>query len=150
MKTNNKLHSSVLASAAVVLFLILVSSTASASISETRITTHGTASSPVIYGNNIVWQDLRNGNWDIYILDLSTKKQIGTTNQADQTDPAIYGNKVVWTDGRNGGSDIYMQDISSKKQTRITTSGQASMPDIYGNKIVYPKFDRSINIAMNK
>ncbi|MHB8100687.1 MAG: PKD domain-containing protein [Methanosarcina sp.] len=135
MRHKEKLCSIAIASAAMVLFLILVSSTASASITEKWITNHGTASNPAIYGNTIVWQDSRNGNWDIYIQDLSNKKQIHTTNPAYQTDPAIYGNTVVWADG----FDIYMQDLSTKKQTRITTSGVASVPDIYGNRIVYDK-----------
>ena len=108
MRHKEKLYSIAIASAAMVLFLILVSSTASASITEKWITNHGTASNPAIYGNTIVWQDSRNGNSDIYIYDLSTKKQIHTTNPSNQTDPAIYGNKVVWADDRNGGSDIYM------------------------------------------
>ncbi len=124
-----------------VLFLILVSSTASASITEKWITNHGTASNPAIYGNTIVWQDSRNGNSDIYIQDLSTKKQTHTTNLANQTDPAIYGNKVVWADDRNGGSDIYMYDLSTKKklgspQVRVISSS----PDIYGNKIVMARY----------
>ena len=108
-------------------------------ITETRITTNGTASNPDIYGDKIVWQDNRNGNWDVYIYDISTKKEIHTTNKSDQINPAIYGNLVVWEDERNGGHDIYVEDLSAKIQTRITTSGEASTPDIYGNKIVYVK-----------
>jgi beta propeller repeat protein len=68
MKNNTKLLSSALASAIVILFIIIVSSTVSASspkITETRITTYGSASSPTIYGNTVVWQDDRKGNWDI-------------------------------------------------------------------------------------
>ena len=80
------------------------------------------------------------GTWIFTYRISQHKKQIHTTNPADQTDPAIYGNTVVWADDRNGGSDIYMQDLSTKKQTRITTSGEASVPDIYGNKIVYVKY----------
>ena len=129
-----KLYSIASISAVVILFLILVSSTASASITEKWITNHGTASLPAIYGNTIVWQDERNGNSDIYIYDLSTKKETHTTNLSNQTYPAIYGNKVVWADDRNGGSDIYMYDISTKKETRITSKGKAFSPDIYGNK----------------
>jgi beta propeller repeat protein len=137
MRHKEKLCSIAIASAAMVLFLILVSSTASASITEKWITNHGTASNPAIYGNTIVWQDERNGNSDIYIYDLSTKKQTHTTNLSNQTYPAIYGNKVVWADDRNGGSDIYMYDISTKKETRITNSGGAYWPSIYGNIIVW-------------
>jgi beta propeller repeat protein len=140
MKNNTKLHSAALASAILILFIIIVSSTASAAspkITETRITFHKTASNPDIYGNNLVWQDNRNGNWDIYIYDLSTKKEIHTTNFANQTVPAIYGNKVVWEDERNGGHDVYMEDLSTKIQTRISKSGKAYNPAIYGNRIVW-------------
>ncbi len=170
MKVNKKLYSLASVSSALILFLILVSSTASAltsqdlknvtfsnvnasiitdpnvtsastsavpKIIETRITTHGTASCPDIYGNILVWQDKRNGNYDIYIYDISTHKEIHTTNKSNQTNPAVYGNIVVWADDRNGGSDIYMQDLSTKVQTRITKSGKAYNPVIYGDKIVW-------------
>jgi len=141
MKNKKRLYSIAITSAVLILFLIIVSSTASASITEKQITTNPSNSkNPVIYGNKVVWQDNRNGNWDIYIQDLSTKKQTHITNQADQINPAIYGNKVVWEDHRNGeySSDIYLQDLSTKTQTRITTSGEASDPAIYGNRIVLP------------
>ncbi|OEU42261.1 hypothetical protein BGV40_10505 [Methanosarcina sp. Ant1] len=142
MNTNKISYSVVFTSLAVILFLILILSTASAAsspkITETRITTNPSNSEhPAIYGNTIVWQDDRNGNWDIYIYDTSTKQQIHTTNTSSQTNPAIYGNKVVWQDDRNGGSDIYLQDLSIKKQTRVTTSGKAYNPRINGNRIVW-------------
>jgi beta propeller repeat protein len=80
----------------------------------------------LLYGNTIVWQDQRNGNWDIYIYNLSTHQETHTTNKSDQIQPAIYGNRVLWTDESNSGYDIYMQDLSTKKQILITTSGSAS------------------------
>ena len=197
MKINKKLQSVALESIIMILFLVLVSSTASAqtepdhhnitlpeitsetgntpddqvlsedvategnataresiqaaapNIPKTRITTHETAANPDIYGDNIVWQDNRNGNWDIYIFDLSTKKEIHTTNTTDQITPSIYGNLVVWEDGRNGGHDIYMEDLSTKKQTRITKSSQAYDPAIYDNRIVWQdKRNGNSNIYM--
>ncbi len=122
--------------------LVSAVQSSSPTVTETRITTNPSNSwNPSIYGNKIVWEDDRNGNWDIYIYDLSTHQEIHTTNKADQHSPDIYGNMVVWTDLRNGGSDIYLQDLSTKKQTRITTSGSAYGPKIYGNRIIWEEFD---------
>jgi beta propeller repeat protein len=59
-----------------------------------------------------VWTDDRNGNWDIYGYDLSTKEEFQiTTDESDQRFPAIYGSTVVWQDERNGNSDIYGVDL---------------------------------------
>jgi len=141
MNINKKSYSVAFVSTVLILFLILVSSTASATspsaITETRITNHGTASNPDIYGDKIVWQDNRNGNWDIYIFDLDAETEIHTTNLTNQTVPAIYGNLVVWEDERNGGHDIYVEDLSTRMQTRISESGEAHNPAIYGNRIVW-------------
>jgi beta propeller repeat protein len=63
---------------------------------------------PAISGNIIVWEDDRNGNWDIYGYDISTQTEFQiTTNTADQTSPAISGHTVVWSDSRHGQKDIY-------------------------------------------
>ena len=153
MKINKKLYSVASVLTVLILFLILVSSTASAAspsaITETRITNHGTAANPDIYGDKIVWQDNRNGNWDICIFDLSTKTEIHTTNKTDQINPAIYGNLVVWEDERNGGHDIYVEDLSTKIQTRISKSGGAHNPAICGNRIVWQDESNKIsNIYM--
>jgi beta propeller repeat protein len=141
MKIDTKMHSIALVSVVPILFLVLVSSTASAAsptITKTQITTHRTAENPAIYGNIIAWQDYRNGNWDIYIYNISTKKETHTTNKLNQTNPAIYSNRVVWEDYRNGNADIYMQDIFTNKQTRITTNKlDQYSPAIYGDKIVW-------------
>jgi beta propeller repeat protein len=181
-----KLYSVASISAVVVLFLIIVSSTASASISETRITTSGSVSgydlydnkivwndipgflyiydlsnskeaqiptsnahNPSIYGNKVVWEYWGTGfnNVDIKMYDLSTKKETAITTSGVTYNPQIYGNRIVWEDDRNGGAnvgglmtgnyDIYLYDISTKKETKITTSETASSSTIYGDKIVW-------------
>jgi len=161
MRNNKKLNSVALSAVSLILFLSLVSSTAlaatldnpSLTINETRITTSGSAEDPEIYGDTIVWQDNRSGNWDIYMYDLSTKKETQiTTNKSAQTNPVVYGNKVVWLDMRNGenpdeffwgGQDVYMYDLSTKKETRITSSTFEINPDfstaldIYDDKIMW-------------
>ena len=85
---------------------------------ETQITNSGSAHSPDIYGDRIVWEDYRNGRdnvgWvDIYIYDLATKKETQITTNGSALRPAIYDNRVVYSDDRNGNSDIYMSTISS-------------------------------------
>jgi len=151
MKTNKKLRSIVLSSTILVLLLILISSTSSASITETRITTHGTSDNSAIYGNKIVWMDGRNGgsqdkygnyvgNWDIYMYDLSTKKEAQiTSNEFIQEFPAIYGNRVVWEDERDfetNGLEIRMLDLSTHKEILIT-AGDIQWPDVFGNLILW-------------
>ena len=81
---------------------------------ETKISTSSSESlSPVIYGNTIVWQDDRNGNWDIYAYDLKIHQQIHTNDKIDQISPAIYDNKIVWLDSHDDGKmDVYMGTIS--------------------------------------
>lgn len=94
----------------VIFGVIFISRSVSAQCTETQIITDGSDQEcPAIYGDKIVWQDIRNGNWDIYMYDLSTstKTQI-TTDGSWQISPAIYGNNIVWIDDRNGNGDIYM------------------------------------------
>lgn len=117
---------------------------------ETQITTNKADQyCPSIYEDKIVWYDNRNGgdfdnygqlsgNWDIYMYDLSTQKEIQiTANESSQTHPEIYGNRIVWSDYRNNNYNIYMYNLSTKRETQVTTSGTAEFPDIYRNKIVW-------------
>jgi len=116
-------------------------------ITETPVTTNKSEQwNPIFYDNRVVWDDYRNGNWDIYMYDLSTKKETQiTTNVSDQYSPYIYGNRLVWVDERNrnpedisGNSDIYMYDLSTKKETQITNNeGYLWDPLIYGDKMVW-------------
>ncbi len=105
---------------------------------EIRITTSELASHPDIYGNRIVWQDLRNGNYDIYMYDLSTSRETRiTANESNQTYPSLYCDRIVWQDDRNGQYDIYMYNISTSKETQISTSGRAQKPKIYDDRIMW-------------
>jgi beta propeller repeat protein len=70
---------------------------------------------PDIDGNIVVWQsrglpteDNRNGDWDIYGYNLTTRQEFQITNNPyDQTNPAVSGNTIVWEDTRDGNSQIY-------------------------------------------
>jgi uncharacterized repeat protein (TIGR01451 family) len=94
---------------------------------------------PVIYGDKIVWQDNRNGNWDIYMYDLTKQKEIVICDKpGDQVEPAIYKDKIIWADFRDGNWEIYMYDLGRNEETRITTTGESEYyPAIYENRIVW-------------
>ncbi len=94
---------------------------------------------PAISGDRIVWEDFRNGDWDIYMYDLATgtETQI-TTDPASQYGPAISGDRIVWVDRRNGNRDIYMYDLTSGTESQITTDpAEQELPKISGDRIVW-------------
>ena len=60
---------------------------------ESQITTESASQeNPDIWGDRIVWQDNRNGNWDVYLYnDTTTAISRITTSTANQVKPKIYG-----------------------------------------------------------
>jgi TolB protein len=69
---------------------------------------------PAIAGRIVVWEDKRNGHWDIYGFDLTTQTEFPIcTHDGDQEKPSIYTDPnessyvVVWQDRRAGNADIY-------------------------------------------
>jgi beta propeller repeat protein len=69
---------------------------------------------PAVAGSIVVWEDNRNGNWDIYGFDLTSQAEFPIcTQDGDQEKPSIYTDPnetayvVVWQDRRAGNADIY-------------------------------------------
>jgi len=106
-----------------------------------------------------VWQDDRNGNFDIYAQKFNLDGQkiwvndlrvnIGGSDSI-QENPVIVEDfshdlYIVWQDNRNGDNDIYMQKIDPdgniliEHDTRIniSTAGEQENPDIYINSDGY-------------
>lgn len=113
---------------------------AQVSFTEVQVTTDpNNQIYPAVYGNLIVWIDDRNGNWDIYMYDISTSFESPvTTDPADQMNPDVYGNIIVWEDWRNGYPDIYMYDLTTGLETPVCTDSAYQMrPAIYGDIIVW-------------
>lgn len=109
MNKISKLYSIASASMAMILFLILVSSTASAAslmITEGRINTNNSdQQDPVIYGDRIVWEGSRNRNSDIYICTLSEGRTKLNPPVANFSASPVLGNaplEVTFTDRSTG------------------------------------------------
>ena len=102
------------------------------------------------YGLNhfaVVWQDNRNGDWDIYMYyqsylgngnwDVQWDTRI-TANSGNNVGPKIYDDTIVYQSDRNGNWDVYMYNLTSKVETQITTNtANQEFPEVYGNIIVW-------------
>jgi beta propeller repeat protein len=138
MNINKKL---VFISAVMILFLILISTTASASITETQLISSNSVASLDMDGNKLVWQgnnEFYNGN--IYLYDLSTKKNTLLPLNEDSYNLAISGNKVVYQIGDYDYhyiGQIYCYDLTTKKYIYVDTSSSFSSLDISGNIIAW-------------
>jgi beta propeller repeat protein len=88
---------------------------------------------------NVVYQDDRNGNIDIYCYNLMTglESQL-TSDTADQTNPAISGTRVVYEDRRNSDLDLYLYDLAANREVRLATdTANQYDPDVYGNRVAF-------------
>lgn len=104
---------------------------------------------PHAYGEWLVWQDQRNGNWDIYAQNLHDgSAPIAINNDSlNQQRPRTDGKFVVWEDRQADGSwDIWMKQLgTSDVATAITVSADRDekKPIIYWPWVVYQA--KSIN-----
>lgn len=123
--------------------------TVSLLLTETQVTSNvGSQAYPDVFGDVIVWQDDRNGNWDIYMyapmVNMWSPEIRITTNQGNQINPAIYNNTIVYQDDSTGNWEICMYNITTGVETQITNNPSAqTVPAVYGDYIVWQD-DRNI------
>lgn len=113
-------------------------STLSPYIEKALVTGYGAQMSPDIDGDFIVWEDNRNENYDIYMIDLGKGDTLQITDDpADQKNPRVWQGRVVWEDNRNGNLDIYLYDPILGEMAICTDPAEQNSPDISGTKIVW-------------
>ena len=108
---------------------------------------------PVIDDGFVVWQDNRQGDWDIHGFDTKSGKEREIyRGPGDQEHPALDGSLVVWQDNRNGDWDIYGRDVRAGQIFPIFVGrGNQTEPVIRGDVVVWTD-DRDGNksIYMNQ
>ncbi len=108
----------------------------------------GAQRDPAVSGSWVVYEDDRNGNWDIYAYDASQVtlptppaepvEVAVTTGPADQVDPAVYGTTVVYADNTNGNWDICAYDlVTGVERHFISNTADQVQPSIEGSKVVF-------------
>ena len=108
---------------------------------STQMTTDpNTQTDPAISGDIVMWTDDRNGNDDVYFLDLTTfvETQV-TSNPADQELGDVSGGWIVYTDTQVAVDGIVAYDIASGASTVVTSGGQGNAT-IDGDLVVYQDF----------
>jgi len=97
---------------------------------------------PVVSGDTVVWQDFRNGEYDIYGYDLSTGTEFPVaTGAGHQLAPAISGNFVTWYQADGG---VYAYNLSTDMTTTVSISPLATHPEISGNVLLWSEWSHDI------
>ena len=65
---------------------------------------------PIISGDLVVWQDDRNGDFDVYVKDLASGNETKLTGDGDQVYPDISGNTIAWEDSKTKDISYYFWD----------------------------------------
>ena len=110
-------------------------------------TAAGSQWQPRISGNTVVWQDYRDGNWDIWMKDLSggSEWQV-TTDPANDQVADISGDTIVWRSSRNGRYDIWMKKLPSGPELPVTSDAAfQNTPRISGDLVVWEDYRNDAN-----
>ena len=101
-----------------------------------------------VTGSLIIWSDAREGDFDVYGIDLPTgQERIIAQALNNQIGAAAGDHFVVWTDDRNSrtdvppeqfNSDIYAMNLRTGQEIPVCTApGLQNDPDVHGDFIVW-------------
>jgi len=106
-------------------------------------TNNATQRNPKIWGNYVVWQDNRNGNWDVYMYDLEKHEETQLTSGINYSSGATINNgKIVWLEAKNEEKgNLILYDINKKTKTNITEYVKSGWGhhDLWGDNVIWTK-----------
>lgn len=86
-------------------------------------------SHPQINGNILVWQGYKDGDWEIFLFDITSEQIIQVTdNEYADITPQTDGDYIVWLGASNTGGEIYLYDIADGMTTRLTHNDDIDAP----------------------
>ena len=111
---------------------------------------------PHFYHNTMVFQDDKNGDWDIYAF----QKEFGNwyshlelepicNASGDQIHPRTWGGRIVWEDYRHGDADIYIWDRPPGSDLKLKIS-ESSDPVGINKMLEYTLIVRNDGPDMNE
>ncbi|AFV25262.1 cell surface protein [Methanolobus psychrophilus R15] len=130
----------------IIIAIAVNNSTADAAVgTETKISDSIHATSPVVYGNWIVWVDAVGVHGDfgkIFMRNVSSGeiRQLKTPSYSHSTEyysPAIHEDRVVWVEETLNGSIIYFYNISTNETSPLVETSVNPNPAIYNDLLVW-------------
>lgn len=76
---------------------------------------------PSISEGNVVWTDNRDGNFNVYLFNITTGKETQITEGSfDHSSPDISNKNLIWTDMSLGNLQIFLRNLSTKETKQVT------------------------------
>lgn len=107
----------------------------------TQLTTNpATQLDPAIAGDLVVFTDLRNGNEDVYYVNIATLAEVQVTSGAgNQRLNDVDGSTIVFTDMTAPGARINAYDVGSALTTTLTSGPTDQNPRIDGSTVAFER-----------
>ena len=90
-------------------------------------------------GTKIAFSSKRDGNWEIYVMDIDGQNQVNLTNNpASDQNPSWSpgGAKIAFSSNRDGNREIYVMDIDGQNQVNLTNNPAKDITPIWLSQVL--------------